>query len=133
MYGLKNRVQLIGHLGNAPEARQTESGKSFVRFSVATNETFRSETGEKVVQTQWHQLVAWGKVADISSKYLQKGSEVAVEGRLIHRSYTDKEGVKKYLTEVHVTEILFLKNTKQPASETEEEIQQELEFTPDEN
>ena len=108
MYALKNKVQLIGNLGNAPEVKTTESGKKLARFSVATNESYRNAQGEKVTETTWHNLVAWGKVADIAEKYLNKGSEVAIEGKLINRSYTDKDGTKKYITEVQVNELLML-------------------------
>jgi single-strand DNA-binding protein len=108
MYALKNKVQLIGNLGNAPEVKTTESGKKLARFSVATNESYRNAQGEKVTETTWHNLVAWGKVADIAEKYLNKGSEIAIEGKLINRSYTDKDGNKKYITEVQVNEILML-------------------------
>jgi single-strand DNA-binding protein len=107
MYTLKNKVQLIGHLGNAPEVKNTQSGKKLARFSIATNEIYRNAKGEKVKETTWHTLVAWGKIADIVEKYLNKGSEVAVEGKLISRSY-DKEGIKKYITEVEVNELLML-------------------------
>lgn len=110
MYALKNKVQLIGNLGNAPEIKNTETGKKLVRFSVATNENYRNAKGEKVIETQWHTLVAWGKVADIAEKYLNKGTEVAIEGKLINRSYTDKEGNKKYITEIQVNELLLLGN-----------------------
>lgn len=78
------------------------------RLSIATNETYRNMKGEKVTDTQWHNIVAWGKVAEIAEKYLQKGSEVALEGKLVSRSYNDKEGNKKYITEVQVNEILML-------------------------
>lgn len=78
------------------------------RFSMATNETYRNAKGEKVTETQWHTIVAWGKVAELAEKYLTKGSEVAIEGKLINRSYTDKEGVKKYITEVQLNELLLL-------------------------
>jgi single-strand DNA-binding protein len=108
MYALKNKVQLIGNLGNAPEVKTTESGKKLARFSVATNESYRNAKGEKVTETTWHNLVAWGKVADIAEKYLNKGSEIAIEGKLINRSYTDKDGNKKYITEVQVNELLML-------------------------
>ncbi len=108
MYALKNKVQLIGNLGNAPEVKTTESGKKLARFSVATNESYRNAKGEKVTETTWHNLVAWGKVADIAEKYLNKGSEVAIEGKLINRSYSDKDGNKKYITEVQVNELLML-------------------------
>ncbi len=108
MYALKNKVQLIGHLGNAPEVKTTESGKKLARFSIATNESYRNTKGEKVTETTWHNLVAWGKIAGIVEKYLNKGSEIAIEGKLITRSYTDKDGIKKYITEVQVNELLML-------------------------
>ncbi len=108
MYALKNKVQLIGNLGGAPEVKNTESGKKLARFSIATNEVYNNAKGEKVKETTWHNLVAWGKVAEIVEKYLNKGSEVAIEGKLINRSYTDKDGVKKYITEVQVNELLML-------------------------
>lgn len=82
------------------------------RFSVATNEAYRNASGEKVIETQWHHLVAWGKVAEIIGKYLNKGSEVAVEGKLVNRSYTDRNGIKKYVTEVQVSEVLMLDKKK---------------------
>jgi single-strand DNA-binding protein len=108
MYALKNKVQLIGNLGNPPEVRNTESGKKLVRFSIATNESYHNAKGEKVTETQWHNLIAWGKVADIAEKYLAKGSEVVIEGKLLHHKYTDKEGNKKYVTEIQVNELLLL-------------------------
>lgn len=108
MYALKNKVQLIGNLGNAPEVKTTENGKKLARFSVATNESYRNASGDKVTETTWHNLVAWGKVAEIAEKYLNKGSEIAIEGKLINRSYTDKDGNKKYITEVQVNELLML-------------------------
>ena len=108
MYALKNKVQLIGHVGNKPEIRTFDGGKKLVRLSVATNETYRNAKGEKVTETQWHNLVAFGKVADIAEKFLDKGTEVALEGKLVNRNYLDKEGVKKYVTEIHISELLLL-------------------------
>lgn len=108
MYALKNKVQLIGNLGNAPEIKTLEGGKKLARFSMATNESYRNAKGEKITETQWHNLIAWGKVADIAEKFLVKGSEVAIEGKLINRNYNDKEGNKKYITEVQVNEVLML-------------------------
>ena len=108
MYSLRNKVQLIGNLGGAPEVKNTENGKKLARFSVATNEVYRDAKGEKVKQTTWHNLVAWGKLAEIAEKYLNKGSEVAIEGKLISRSYTDKTGIKKYSTEIEINELLML-------------------------
>jgi len=110
MYALKNKVQLIGNLGANPEIKTLEGGRKLARFSVATNETYRNAKGDKVTDTQWHTLIAWGKVAEIAEKYLKKGSEVAVEGKLINRSYNDKDGNKKYSTEVQVNEVLMLRD-----------------------
>lgn len=112
MYALKNKVQLIGNLGNNPDVRTLDGGKKMARFSVATNETYRNAKGDKVTDTQWHTLVAFGKVAEIAEKYLTKGSEVAIEGKLVSRSWTDKEGNKKYTTEVQVAEVLMLGEKK---------------------
>lgn len=108
MNALKNKVQLIGHLGNVPEIKKTDSGKKLAKFSIATDENYRNSEGEKVTETTWHNLIAWGKLADIAEKYLQKGSEVVVEGKLINRSYNDKAGVKKYISEVQVNEMLMV-------------------------
>jgi len=108
MYALKNKVQLIGNLGFNPEIKILEGGKKLARFSLATNETYRNAAGEKVKETQWHTIVAWGKVADIAEKLLKKGSEVALEGKLMNRSYIDKDGNKKYICEVVVSEVLLL-------------------------
>src|SRR5690606_15104884 len=112
MNNLKNKVQLIGNLGNAPEIINLESGKKLAKFSVATNESYRNTKGEWVQETQWHNLVAWGKTAEIAEKYLNKGTEVAIEGKLTNKSYEDKNGVKKYITEVVVNELLMLGSKK---------------------
>lgn len=112
MYALRNKVQLIGNLGNTPEIKTIDSGKKMARFSIATNEVYKNAKGEKVVETQWHNLVAWGKVAEIAEKFLEKGREVAIEGKLVNRSYTDKEGIKKYITEILVNELLLLGEKK---------------------
>ena len=108
MYALKNKVQLIGNVGNAVEIKNTESGKKLARFSIATNESYRNAKGEKVIETTWHNLVAWGKVAELAEKLLLKGTEVVIEGKLTNRSYTDKEGNKKQVCEVQVNELLLL-------------------------
>ncbi|HET7896453.1 MAG TPA: single-stranded DNA-binding protein [Flavisolibacter sp.] len=108
MYALRNKVQLIGHVGSKPQSRVLEGDKKLVRFSVATNETYRNAQGVKITETQWHNLVAFGKVAEIAEKFLDKGTEVALEGKLVNRNYIDKDGVKRYVTEVHVSELLLL-------------------------
>ena len=112
MNALRNKVQLIGNLGNAPEVRNTESGKKLVRFSVATNEVYNNSRGEKVKETQWHSLIAWGKTAEIVEKYLTKGIEVVVEGKLLNRNYTDKNDVKRYVTEIVVSELVIVSPKK---------------------
>lgn len=112
MNNLKNKVQLIGNIGNTPEIINLESGKKLAKFSVATNESYKTAKGETVKETQWHNLVAWGKTAEIVEKYLAKGNEVAIEGKLTSRSYEDKAGVKKYVTEVVVNELLMLGGKK---------------------
>jgi single-strand DNA-binding protein len=108
MYALKNKVQLIGNLGNNPEIKTFDGGKKMAKFSIATNESYRSASGEKVTETQWHSLVAWGKLAEIIEKYISKGSEVAVEGKLTYRTFNDKDGNKRYFTEIQVNELLML-------------------------
>jgi single-strand DNA-binding protein len=105
---LRNKVQLIGNLGNDPEIVNLESGKTLAKFSVATNESYKNAQGEKVTDTQWHNIVAWGKTAQIIEKYVGKGKEVAIEGKLTTRSWEDKDGVKRYSTEVVCSELLML-------------------------
>jgi len=108
MNNLKNKVQLIGNLGNAPEIKVLDGGKKLARLSLATNETYKNAKGEKITETQWHNVIAWDKTAEIVEKYFTKGLEVLVEGKLVNRNYTDKEGVKKYVTEVQASELLIL-------------------------
>jgi single-strand DNA-binding protein len=110
MNALKNKVQLIGNLGKKPEVRTLESGTKLARFNIATDESYKNAKGDKVTETMWHNIVAWGKVADLAEKYLDKGSKVAIEGKLVHHSYNDKEGNKKYISEVQVNEVLMLDN-----------------------
>lgn len=108
MNAIKNKVQLIGHLGQLPEVKTVADGKKVAHLSLATNENYKNTKGEKVTETQWHNVVAWGKLAEIAEKYLVKGSEVAIEGKLINRNYTDKQGIKRYVTEVQANELLIL-------------------------
>jgi single-strand DNA-binding protein len=116
MNALRNKVQLIGHLGMKPEVKQTEAGKKRVSFSVATNEQYKNSSGVQVKETQWHRVVAWGKLADIAEKYLDKGKEVALEGKLVTRTYNDKSGAKKYYTEIQASDLLLL-GSKQAVKE----------------
>ncbi|WP_029034507.1 single-stranded DNA-binding protein [Salinimicrobium terrae] len=108
MNTLRNKVQLIGHVGNAPEILTMESGKKLAKFSIATNETYKNNKGEKITDTQWHNVVAWGKTAELIENYVPKGKEIGVEGKLTSRSYEDKDGIKKYITEVVCNEVLLL-------------------------
>ena len=108
MNTLRNKVQLIGNLGNAPEIITLDSGKKLAKFSIATNEVYKNAQGEKVTETQWHNLIAWNKTAEIVEKYVEKGKEIAIEGKLTHRSYDDKNGEKRYITDVVANEILLL-------------------------
>lgn len=105
---MKNRVQLIGHVGQDPEVKSFEGGKKVANLNIATNDVYYKDEGEKVEQTEWHRVTAWGKLADIVEKHVVKGKEIAVEGKLTHRSYDDKNGEKRYVTEVIVSEILLL-------------------------
>ncbi len=108
MSTLRNKVQLIGNLGNDPEIIHLESGKTLAKFTMATNESYTNTKGEKIVDTQWHNIVAWGKVAQIIEKYVTKGKEIAIEGKLTSRSYEDKGGNKRYITEIICGELILL-------------------------
>ena len=108
MNALKNKVQLIGHLGQDPEIVSLENGSKLAKFSIATSDSYKNAQGQKVEDTQWHNIVAWGKTAEIVENYLTKGKQVAIEGKLTHRSYETKEGEKRYVTEVRCNELLML-------------------------
>ena len=108
MKALRNSVQLIGNLGQDPEIVNLESGSKLAKFSIATTDSYKNAKGEKMTDTQWHNVVAWGKTAEIVENYLAKGNEVAVEGKLTHRSYENKEGEKRYITEIKCNELLML-------------------------
>ena len=95
-----------------PEVKTLDGGKKLAKITIATNESYKNSKGEKITDTQWHNLIAWGKTADIIEQYLQKGSEVAVEGKLINRNYIDKENVKRYVTEIQINELLILDSKK---------------------
>lgn len=110
MATLRNKVQLIDNLGSDPEIVTLESGKKIAKFAIATNENYKNTQGEKVTDTQWHNLIAWNKTADIVEQFVTKGKEIAVEGKLTSRSYEDKAGQTRYITEVVVNELLLLGN-----------------------
>ena len=112
MMTIKNRVQLIGNLGAAPEVKELDNGNKMARFTIATSEYYTNKKGEKVNETQWHNIVIWGKLAGIAEKYLEKGSQVVIDGKLTTRNYTDKAGAKKYFTEIVANELLMIDNKK---------------------
>lgn len=107
MNTLRNKVQLVGNLGNDPEIITLESGKKLAKFSLATNEYYKDADGQKQTKTEWHNLIAWNKTAEIIEKYVTKGKEIAIEGKLTNRSWDDKEGNKRYTTEVIVNEVVM--------------------------
>ncbi|MBL7937483.1 MAG: single-stranded DNA-binding protein [Bacteroidia bacterium] len=108
MNTLRNRVQLIGNLGTTPEIKTLEGGKKMAKLVIATNESFKNQKGEKITETTWHNVTAWGNNATIAEKYLQKGSEIAIEGKLKNNNYTDKDGVKRYVINIEVNEFIML-------------------------
>lgn len=117
MNTLRNRVQLIGNLGQDPETKTLESGKKVAHFTLATKDDFKNSEGQKVSETTWHNIVAWNGLADLAGKYLKKGGQVAVEGRIVYRTYDDKKGVTKYITEIVLNELMFLKPPKGAVNE----------------
>lgn len=108
MNAMRNKVQLIGHVGQEPEIKSFDGGRKVANITIATNDSYTNDKGEKVEQTEWHRVTAWGKLAEIIEKYVDKGKEIAVEGKLTHRSYDDKDGSKRYITEVVANDILLL-------------------------
>ena len=105
---MRNKVQLIGHVGQEPEIKNLEGGKKVANITLATNEVYYNDKGEKVEQTEWHRISAWGKTAEIIENYVTKGKEIAIEAKLTHRSYEDKNGEKRYVSEVVANELLLL-------------------------
>lgn len=103
-----NKVILLGNLGKDPEVRRLDDGRGVANFSLATSETYKNKSGEKVTNTEWHNIVLWSPLADIAENYLKKGSQVYIEGKISNRSYEDKDGVKKYVSEVVGREITLL-------------------------
>lgn len=116
MGNMRNQVRLIGNLGKDPEIRDISETKKFAKISLATNETYLNDKGEKVTETQWHNIVFWGKLANLAEKYLVKGSEIAIEGKLTTRVFNDKDGHRRFITEIVGTDLVFLgKKTAQAA------------------
>lgn len=111
---IKNNVQLIGRLGGEPQVITLNSGSKLAKFSLAITESYKSKKGEKVSDTQWHSIVAWGNLAVLAEKMLHKGSQVTIDGKLINRSFTDKDGIKRSSTQIVANEF-FLINTPKAA------------------
>ena len=103
-----NKVILVGHLGADPELRNTASGQAVCEFRIATSESWKDKNGQRQERTEWHRVVVWGKTAEICAKYLSKGRQAYIEGRIQTRSYEDKEGVKRYITEIVANDVQFL-------------------------
>jgi len=112
MNSLKNRVILIGNLGHDPETKTTESGKKVSNFTLATDDGYKNADGQRVSETTWHNIVAWNGLAEIAGNYLKKGKQVAVEGRIVYRTYEDKKGVTKNITEIVLNDLILLRNGK---------------------
>lgn len=112
MNNMRNSITLIGKLGRDPETKTFDSGSTATRISLATNETFTNNKGEEATETQWHNCVAWGKMGETMGTYLKKGKEVAVRGKLVHRSYEDKEGVKRNYSEVVINDFTLFGASK---------------------
>jgi len=108
MSSIKNHVKLIGNIGQDPNVTNLENGRKVARLSLATNENYKDAKGEKQTDTNWHTIVAWGKTAEIVEKYVTKGKEVGISGKLKTRSYTTDDGNQRYVTEVVADEILLL-------------------------
>lgn len=118
MFTLKNSVNLIGNLGKDPVLTQFGDNNSVARFSIATNESYKDKSGEWVNTTTWHNVVAWGKTAERVQKLLKKGSEIALEGKLVNDSYETKEGEKRYKTEISLREFMLVSRDNAMQSET---------------
>jgi len=108
MSNFRNRTQLVGYLGQDPEVKTNEKGSKKATFSIATNDSYTTEKGDKVENTEWHNVAAWGKLADIVETYVTKGKQIGVVGKLTHRTYEDKDGIKRIFTEVKASEIQLL-------------------------
>jgi single-strand DNA-binding protein len=116
MSSVRNSVQLVGNLGKDVEIKEFDSGSVMVSFTLATNEYYKNSKGEKVQETQWHKVVAWGKLGELMHKYLAKGSEVLVKGRLVSRTYNDKEGNTRYVTEVIANDFIVFSRKQELAA-----------------
>ena len=114
MNSLRNQVQLLGNLGKDVELKTLQSGSIKASFTLATDESYKDSKGKKVENTQWHNVIAWGKSAELMKSILSKGSKVLVRGKILNRSYDDKDGVKKYITEIQANEFVCMDTKEMP-------------------
>jgi len=121
MNSLKNRVILIGNLGQDPEVKTTETGKKLTHFTMATDDGYKNSDGQRISETTWHNIVAWNGLANTAGKYLKKGHQVVVEGRIVYRTYEDKLGVTKYITEIVLNDLVLLRNGKGPVQDKDKD------------
>ena len=112
MNSLKNKVILIGRLGQDPQTKTTESGKKVTHFTLATDDSYKNSEGQRISEATWHNITAWNGTADIADRFLKKGNQVAVEGRIVYRSYEDKKGVTKNTTEIVLDDLVLLGSGK---------------------
>ena len=112
MNSLKNRVILIGRLGQNPETKTIEGGKKVTHFTLATDDSYKNAEGQRVSEATWHNIVAWNSIADVADRFLKKGQQVAVEGKIAYRSYEDKKGIMKYITEIVLDDLVLLGSGK---------------------
>jgi len=117
MNNLRNKVMLLGNLGQDPETKTLDNGKKVVHFTLATKEDFKNGDGQKVSETTWHNIVAWNGLADVAGRFLKKGKEVLVEGRIVYRNYEDKKGATKYITEIVLNDLILLRSSKDQAKD----------------
>lgn len=122
-----NKVILVGHLGKTPELHTTQNGKTKCSMSLATSESWQDKDGNKQERTEWHNLVAWDRTAEVCVKYLEKGRQVYVEGRLATREYEAKDGTKRRVTEVIVSDVQFLGSGKDASRPTDRDVPREAE------
>lgn len=115
-----NKVILVGNLGKDPEIRHLDTGRAVANFSLATSETYKNRNGERVTNTEWHNIVLWTPLAEIAERFLKKGNQVYIEGKITTRSYDDKDGNRKYITEVVGREMTLLGNKPSDSSEDDQ-------------
>ncbi len=119
MNTLRNKVMLVGNLGQDPEIKTLETGKKVVNFTLATKENYKNSEGQKINETTWHNIVAWNGLAEIASRYLKKGNEVFVEGKIVYRTYEDKKGTTRYVTDIVLNDLLLLRSGRVSTKEDE--------------